>query len=301
MKYRVPIWIVSLLAMTASLTGCEGQAVCPVAEEDEEVTVYLSLGVDPEEGAGTRASAPHTPEVENLIHDIWVLQFNERGILLNTETKYFPREGEAGLFVENFEVQLIAAQNSTVCLVVNTGDPDIEWPNNFPDFQTTLLDIQASNDLSTRERMPMCGYWIGNVTGEMALSAMLCRMMTRVNLVISNGTGAPLTDVIVELSSIPTKAYVYPRTNQDALPDDAYVTGGPWSDIVEEIPAGGSVQLYYYFAPNICSDETNATKASITSGERTWSVTLGSDSPDEADRDFTLYANNYYTFTLNLK
>ena len=280
-------------------TGCEQTEMPGNANIGKEVNVRFSLGMLPAEGTDTRASAPHVPEVENLIYDIWVLQFDENGILLNTKTKYYPREGESGLFVENFKATLITAQNSTVCLVVNTNDRTISWPNNFPAFQRMLLDVQASNDLSRRDRMPMCGYWQGDVTGNgQVLSALLCRMMTRINLVVNNQTGAAL-DGTAALGNVPTKAYVYPRINQEALPDDAY-TNDSFSDSLS-ISSGDSQEFYYYIAPNICSGEGHATKVTVTSGDKTWSVTLGTSAPDEADRIYTLYANNYYTFTLNLK
>ncbi len=284
-------------------TGCEQTEVSSNVNIGKEVKVRFSLGMLPAEGTDTdtRASAPHLPEVENLIYDIWVLQFNENGILLDTDTKYYPRGGESGLYVEDFEATLIAAQNSTVCLVVNTNDPTISWPNNFPAFQRMLLDVQASNDLSQRDRMPMCGYWQGNVTGDgQVLSALLCRMMTRINLVVNNQTGAALAGGTVALENVPTMAYVYPRINQEALPDDAYTSEG-FSDNFTSIASEASQEFYYYIAPNICSGEDHATKVTVTSGDKTWSVTLGTSAPDEADRIYTLYANNYYTFTLNLK
>lgn len=283
-------------------TGCEQTEVSSNVNIGKEVKVRFSLGMLPAEGSDTRASAPHLPEVENLIYDIWVLQFNENGILLDTKTKYYPRDGKSGLYVEDFEATLIAAQNSTVCLVVNTNDPDISWPNNFPAFQRMLLDVQASNYLSLRDRMPMCGYWQGNVTGGdgQVLSALLCRMMTRINLVVNNQTGAALADGTVALENVPTRAYVYPRINQEALPDDAYTSEG-FRDSITSIASGDSQEFYYYIAPNICSGEGHATKVTVTSGDETWSVTLGTSAPDESDRIYTLYANNYYTFTLNLK
>lgn len=291
-----------LLCLLACIgTGCEQTEMPGNANIGKEVNVRFSLGMLPAEGTGTRASAPHVPEVENLIYDIWVLQFNENGILLDTKTKYYPRDGKSGLYVEDFEATLIAAQNSTVCLVVNTDDPTISWPNNFPAFQRMLLDVQASNDLSLRDRMPMCGYWQGDVTGDgQVLSALLCRMMTRINLVVNNQTGAALADGTVRLENVPTKAYVYPRINQEALPDDAY-TSESFSDSFTSIASEASQEFYYYIAPNICSGEDHATKVTVTSGGMTWSVTLGTSAPDESDRIYTLYANNYYTFTLNLK
>lgn len=281
-------------------TGCEQTEVSSNVNIGKEVKVRFSLGMLPAEGSDTRALAPHLPEVENLIYDIWVLQFNKNGILLDTGTKYYPRDGESGLYVEDFEATLIAAQNSTVCLVVNTNDRTISWPNNFPAFQRMLLDVQASNDLSLRNRMPMCGYWQGNVNGDgQVLSALLCRMMTRINLVVNNQTGDALAGGTVALDNVPTMAYVYPRINQEALPDNAY-TSEVFSDSLS-ISSGDSQEFYYYIAPNICSGEGDATKVTVTSGGKTWSVTLGTSAPDEADRIYTLYANNYYTFTLNLK
>lgn len=301
-KLHIIVWALGCLMGLSGLAGCQQDDLSPLAEEGKKVNVSLSLGTLSFEGTDTRAMAPHTPEVENLINDIWVLQFNERGILLDTETKYFPREGEAGMYVENFEVKLITASNSTVCIVANTNNPNLSWPNNLPQFQQLLIDIQASNDLSKRDRIPMCGYWMGNVNERTKLSALLSRMITRINLVINNETDAELSGLKVSLKNVPTKAYVYPRTNQGALPDDAYTTTETFSDTFSEgIPAGESQQFYYYIAPNICTDSDKATKATITSGGKTWSVTLGNDSPETSNRNYSLYANNYYTFTLNLK
>lgn len=301
-KLHIIVWALGCLMGLSGLAGCQQDDLSPFAEEGKKVNVSLSLGTLSFDGTDTRAMAPHTPEVENLINDIWVLQFNERGILLDTKTKYFPRKGEAGMYVENFEVELITASNSTVCIVANTNDPNLSWPNNLPTFQQRLIDIQASNDLSKRDRIPMCGYWMGNVSKGTKLSALLSRMITRINLVINNETGAELSDLTVSLENVPTKAYVYPRTNQGALPDDAYTTTETFSDtFFEGIPAGESQQFYYYIAPNICTDSDKATTATITSGDKTWSVTLGNDSPETSNRNYSLYANNYYTFTLNLK
>ena len=301
-KLHIIVWALGCLMGLSGLAGCQQDDLSPLAEEGKKVNVSLSLGTLSFEGTDTRAMAPHTPEVENLINDIWVLQFNERGILLDTKTKYFPREREAGMYVEDFEVELITASNSTVCIVANTNNPNLSWPNNLPQFQQLLIDIQASNDLSKRDRIPMCGYWMGNVNERTKLSALLSRMITRINLVINNETDAELSGLTVSLENVPTKSCVYPRTNQGALPDDAYTTTETFSDTFSEgIPAGESQQFYYYIAPNICTDSDKATKATITSGGKTWSVTLGNDSPETSNRNYSLYANNYYTFTLNLK
>ena len=170
----------------------------------------------------------------------------------------------------------------------------------------------------------MCGYWVGDVTDGMSLSVMLCRMMTRINLVLNNATGVGLNDLTVELINVPTEAYVFPATNQPTLPQGAYLdtpfTDKPFATEGEgetdageteeeekepDFADGGSLSLYYYMAPNICEDGTYATTVTITATdedgkERTWTTTLGTDAPGTAGRDFKLYANNFYTFTLNL-
>lgn len=304
-KLHIIVWALGCLMGLSGLAGCQQDDLSPLAEEGKKVNVSLSLGTLSFDGTDTRAMAPHTPEVENLINDIWVLQFNERGILLDTKTKYFPRKGEAGMYVEDFEVELITARNSTVCIVANTNNPNLSWPNNLPTFQQLLIDIKASNDLSKRDRIPMCGYWMGDVREGTKLSALLSRMITRINLVINNETGTELSGLTVSLENVPTEAYVYPRTNQGALPDDAYTTETFSDTFSEGIPADESQQFYYYIAPNICTGSEKATKATITSTSgdktKTWSVTLGNDSPETSNRNYSLYANNYYTFTLNLK
>ena len=319
------LYALGLLLWMGGLGCGPDEAVAPVMEEGRTARVSLSLGMEPMTGTTTRALAPHIPEVENLINDVWVVQFNSRGQRLTLPKPYDDRGGAAGLYIDNYQVDLVEATNSTVCLVVNTGDPAISWLDNLPGFQQMLLDIKASNDLSQRDRIPMCGYWVGDVTDGMSLSVMLCRMMTRINLVLNNATGVGLNDLTVALTNVPTKAYVFPATNQPTLPGSAYLdtsfTDKPFATEGEgetdageteeeekepDFADGGSLSLYYYMAPNICEDDgTTATTVTITATDenetpRTWTTTLGTDAPGTAGRDFKLYANNFYTFTLNL-
>ena len=247
--------------------------------------------------AGTRSTSPHTYEVENLIHDIWLIQFNSRGQYVNAS--YYPREGLAGQVIENESFELMSLSESTVCIVANTMNPDLSWPDNLPAFKRTLLDVGANNELAL-DRMPMCGYWIGDVTADLSLSVILSRMMTRINLVINNNTGQRLSGIRAELEHIPAKAYVYPQARQEALPADAYLDEAFTDEDTGTMADGESWLLYHYIAPNICSGAENATTLKITSGGMEWNVALGNNSPSSSQRNYTLYANNYYTFTLNL-
>ena len=299
--HRIPHTHKFLLLLLTAATVCGCTATESPAYREETVKAYLSLSSMPITADGTKATAPHTPEVENLINDIWVIQYNSRGIRIGDPVHY-KRDGEASMTVEDFEIELIEAPGSTVCLVVNTDDGTLSWPNNLPAFTEHLLNVGVTNTLTAKDRMPMCGYWIGDVASDgQVLSVLLCRMMTRINLVVNNETGAELNDISVEISKIPTIAYVYPRLYQDPLDESAYIDSTFTDVIAGSIGAGDSREFYYYIAPNICSGEENATKATITSGDLTWSVLLGTEPPGTPDRNYTLYANNYYTFTLNLK
>ena len=294
----------AILAAVIMSAACETLPESPsvsgggVVEEGIPVSVSVNLGTSPF-SMDTRASDSHTYEVENLIYDIWVIQFNNRGQRIGSE--YFPREGLAGQFIENFEVGLVTAMGYTVCLVVNTEDASLHWPDNLPDFQETMFDVKANNELD-RTRIPMCGYWKGDVSGNMQeLTVLLSRMMARINLVVNNGTGETLGDLEVELGNVPTMAYVYPMVDHEILPETAYLEGSFADVLPEGLADGASETFYHYIAPNICGSEEFATTVKITSGDREWNVTLGTNSPDTAERIYTLYANNYYTFTLNLK
>lgn len=283
------------LSMGVSSFGHDGMTD---AAADTGVADAAAFDATLQNPAGTRSTSPHTYEVENLIHDIWLIQFNSRGQYVNAS--YYPREGLAGQVIENESFGLMALSGSTVCIVANTMNPDLSWPDNLPAFKRTLLDVGANNELAL-DRMPMCGYWIGNVTEGLALSVILSRMMTRINLIINNNTGQELSGLRAELDHIPTKAYVYPQARQTALSSDAYLNQAFTDESTETIADGESWQLYHYIAPNICSGVENATTLKITSGEMEWNVALGNNSPSSSQRNYTLYANNYYTFTLNLK
>lgn len=292
---------IAAVLMTAVSVSC-GKTYVPEMAGDYDgeglpVRVNIGVGASPFAGA-TRSLQSHTYEVENLIHDIWVVQFNNRGQRIKSD--YFAREGQAGQYVENFEAELISARECTVCLVANTETPSLHWPDNLPDFRTMMFDVQANNSLD-RTRIPMCGYWQGDVTGTtVSLSVLLSRMMARINIVVNNNTGRSLDGLSVEISNIPTLAYVYPQVDHAALSADAYLQT-PFADMLQgSFANGASATFYHYIAPNICDTEAFATKVRVLADNSEWSVVLGSNSPQSEDRIYTLYANNYYTFTLNL-
>ena len=54
------------------------------------VIVPISAGISAyENDAATKGLAPYIPDVENLIHDVWVVQYSSRGVLLPRSTFHY--------------------------------------------------------------------------------------------------------------------------------------------------------------------------------------------------------------------
>ena len=152
-------------------------------------------------------------------------------------------------------------------------------------------DIDGAND-GTLEDMPMFGYWEGGISVETNnVQVSLGRMLTRINLVINNQSGS--TQNVTSMSNVSKKVYVFPDVDHAALPDSAYMT----VDIKRVVASGKTAELYFYMAPNFTAGEDNATKLNI--GSET--VILSNGAPSDSPRDFNLYHNSNYTFTINVK
>ena len=66
---------------------------------------------------------------------------------------------------------------------------------------------------------------------------------------------------------------------------------------VVSVASGESKELYFYTAPNFTADQTRATVLCIEGKEP---VILSNGAPDTANRDYNLYHNSNYTFTINV-
>lgn len=291
-----------LLCVVILLASCQQQDMPDLVAK--MVTVEMTLDTGVQVDVNTRAATPLIPDVENLIYDIWVIQYDHEGILTQNPGAKHYRTSETGLLSVIQDLTLAVGQ-STVCLLVNMGygtdTEPVEFPDNLPAFKNLLakVPVEAAAD-GTLERMPMCGYWQG-IVGEdtKQLSVTLGRMMTRINLVLNNASSTVLNGVKASLINVPQVAHVFPTINSNVLPNGVNGYTKVENDDVGNIAVGASVNRYFYIAPNLWNTQT---LLRLTAADKeTLEIPLGNDAPDVLGGSTKLYPNNIYTFTINLK
>lgn len=287
---RLHIIILAVLA----LASCEQLRVDDVTET---VEVVLSLNVDGQ----TKADSPLIPDVENLIYDVWILQYDKMGLLIDQGTSH-QRSTYSGALLTTVTTDFAEGEDNTICVLANLdrGNPSAErtWPQTLNEFKTRCNIIDLSGDITkanngTLEDMPMFGYWEGDITYKTNnVQVSLGRMLARVNLVINNNTSSART--ITSVSKVPTKVYTFPNINHQALPEDGYLEA---LEINSSVAAGATKELYFYMAPNFTEGPANATKLNIEGKDP---VILSNGAPSDNPRDYNLYHNSNYTFTINI-
>lgn len=320
---RAYIILLSFLVLLSAVSCTREE----VADVQETVSVVLDLCTSEMNYVGmTKATAPQDPIVENTIHDFWVVQYSSRGVLLPSVTKKYPSSGTYNQTNVKESITLINDPGSTVCLLANWNSDVPDWPDNLTEYRAMmgLVDIVDG-------RMPMHGVFQDNVSAStlqngMTMNVALGRMMTRINIVVNNMTGEEMTRLVVALADdgsretvVPHYARLFPTIE---LIDPVDSDGDGILDDHEEdveirsrdelssgwtLPSGESVTLYHYIAPNLYGAKlptrlfTSVTLAS--SGDLNGQMDLGNDSPSvpASSRDYRLYPNNNYTFTLNYK
>jgi len=294
MKIAMKRLYIMFLAVFA-LSACE-QAL--IDDVPETVEVVLSLSGTPL----AKADSPLIPDMENLIYDVWILQYDKMGLLINAGTSH-ERKTNSGSLTATVTATLAVADGCTICVLANLdrGVPDAvrTWPQTLTDFKTSVdvvdlsADIAAAN-VGTLEDMPMSGYWEGDINSSKDnIQVSLGRMLARINLVINNVSSSTCT--LESVSNVPFKVYAFPSVNHDPLPPDAYQ---PQLSINQSVAAGAAKELYYYVAPNFTAGEANATRLKIAGKP---DVILSNGSPTDSPRDYNLYHNSNYTFTINIK
>lgn len=319
MKIRF-LYLLITLSLLVTFDSCsKDNMVQPEVydQEGELITVPVSIGVsDYDYDVGTRALKPYIPDIENLIFDIWVVQYSSRGILL-PQSIYHYRTGETigDLSVTDLYkaesttsgIQLVeSSEDCTVCFLVNMGDNVPEWPDNLLSYQNIMMPVFDADASIALKRTPMCGFYHGPVTHGTQVTVSLGRMMTRLNLIINNKAWENISNVNVSLTNVPRYAHIFPHINPvpfNTAEDSGYRN---LTDTGLSIEYGKSVSLYYYMAPNLYADLWPTTLSvschmDQTDQNASGTMILGDDRPSiTTDRDLRLYPNNQYTFTINL-
>lgn len=288
----------------------------------ERVSVTMDVAAEAPTTLGeTRGKSPMTPDVENLIYDLWVVQFVVEGNFAQMASAEHFRSniGDAGgTTALSFGVELLAT-DSYVCVIANRnpGKATQEFsalfddPENVQQYETFsgFCEAQVTLDLAsytqkTAQCVLMSGYWRGTPTSGQKLTVPLSRMLTRINVTLNNNVTTFNTSnrnrLEVTLQNVAKKTYLFPVTSHSAWPKDVYTSLEIDTCSVKE---GESYSLYYYTGPNFCTDPVRATTLHLRSmnNKHETAVVLGTDAPGTADRDLNLYPNTTYNITLNLE
>lgn len=295
--------IIIFLALSA-MVSCEQVRL---DEDLETVEVTLTLSGAPL----AKADSPLIPDIENLIYDVWVLQYDKMGLLIDKGTSH-QRALSPGSLTATVTTTFAVGDGNTICVLANldrgNASADRAWPQTLSEFKTSCnvadlsADIDAAND-GTLTDMPMFGYWEGTISDEYNnIQVSLGRMLTRVNLVINNQSSSLKT--VTSISNVSKKVYVFPDVYHAALPEDAYAE----ISIGQDVAAGKTKELYFYMAPNFTEgpsenqsvDPNPFHKPTMLHISGKDPVILSNGSPSDSPRDYNLYHNSYYTFTLNV-
>lgn len=310
--------IIYLLLLTAAAACQEKSDIAVPDMEPVMTTVSISLGT---EDGFSKAISPLIPDVENLIHDVWVIQFSERGVLYTGADRFYRTSGEDGARFLTLEAQVMSGK-STICLLANLNKVnetkqffDIaalqeSLPDNLPEFRNTLLDmsdlIHHINTNTKPKAIPMFGYWEGTIgsgspaLGNSSLNVTLGRMVCRVNLTIANQSANTISQL--KFTNASNKAYYFPRLSSKALPEDAYCTDPAANTYGMNLNSGDAGTMYFYWAPNFCHGEENATKMTFTDDVgNTYSCYITNNPVSDESCDYNMYHNCNYSVTVTIK
>ena len=324
------IRIASVAAAAAALLCACSRELNPQAEP-EYVEVPFELSIADVPGDATRATTALFPENENWIYDYYYIQFIGDASAYTGHMRKTVTTGDLTV-TENIRLRVGANSTVIfVANIVPAGSNYVDSPgwdatdgsvqildeNGIPfladnengvltlnkfkklrfNMNNRLVRIQASDN--SMKHMPMCGYWEGNVaasgsgtTNTVPATVTMGRMVSRMNVNITNKTGSPITQV--RLLNTAAKAYYFPQVENTDLTADDYITLSQNVNIANN----NSATVYFYTAPNYCEGNGLHTKLEFTAGGKTGTVDLGSDVPND---HYNLYMNTIYTFNITVK
>lgn len=314
---------ISYISCLLILAACQEKQPLP-QENQEPVLTRISINLSTDD-AFSKANLPLYPDQENLIHDVWVIQFSERGVLYTGVDKFYRTDDQEGARFLTLEAEVMSGK-STICLLANLNKINTEsntffdtealqqsLPDNLPQFKNTFLDMNKFlhfvNTNSKLAAVPMFGYWEGTIgsgtpeLGSGSLNVTMGRMLCRINLSIYNKTSQTLTKL--RFSNAASKTYYFPQINSEALPAEAYcsIEGALSHNLT--LNAGHNATIYFYWSPNFCYGEENATKVTFYSGDNrdqeVCSCVVTTSLLTDENPDYNLYHNCNYSITVTIE
>lgn len=313
MKRRL-IVIYGLFAAAGLLLGtvsCSKVDENPLMPDPQSTTVMLNLVPETTadmEAPETMATTPLLPDEENLIRDIWVIQYDAQGVSRTLYTKHYRQTAVPVRELQSFPIELAVLPGCTICFVANLNHGQTglasPWENTLVGFMGQYNEIAYRSGTGVEgipdaQNLYMFGYYKGDITSSTSsLNVMLGRMLSRINLVVENATGVSLTDVEVTIGNAVRRAYYFVRTEKPVLSSADYIS---FTDTPGTLAAGQTAYLFYYIAPNLSpapGEETTVTIHAKKNGVpvSTTPVAIGSTVDNH-----TIDRNCNYTISLSLK
>lgn len=316
--------LITYILVLVAFASCQEKVEHPSADEAPQLTtVNICLNAETLSGdPDMKANTPLIPDIENLIHDVWVIQFSERGVLYTGVDKFYRTNGEDGARFVTLQAQVMSGK-STICLLANLNKVNTptktyfdvaalqaSLPDNLPQFKNTLLDMsELLHYINTNTKpaaIPMFGYWEGTIGGgnpqaaDQNLDITLGRMFCRVNLSMENNTNSKM--VKLKFTDAAAKTYYFPQISGPQLPDHAYCTKEAANTFELGLQPGSNATIYFYWAANFCYGPEKATKITLTSEDGTEYECMITNSPlSDEEPDYNLYYNCNYTVTVTLE
>lgn len=312
---RKTIIIYRLLAVALLLLGtisCSKESENGLVQEESQSTTVL-LNFIPEKSAAenmptTKATSSLLPDVENLIRDIWVIQYDAQGVIRARYTKHYRETAVPARELQSFPVELAVLPNCTICFVVNLNPGQTglasPWANTLIGFKNQYKEVTYRSGtgiegLPDAQGLYMFGCYEGDITESTpSLDVTLGRMLSSINLVVENTTGVALNDVKITVDNAVRRAYYYVRTENPVLSDADYIS---FTDTPGMLDAGQTAYLFYYVAPNLVPAAGKETTVTVQAKKNGVSVSTGAVALGNTADDHTINRNGNYTITLSLK
>lgn len=238
----------ALLLLALLSAGCEKDTgieepgpANPFPGETVTTTLRLSQSLAPEIVVRSVTGAD-----ENIIKDLWVIQFDPADNALLHPVQYIDGLTAAG---GTYEVRCqLSAVHSRICLIANTHDATLySAVTSGTDVQTVTTAVTAEGDLASADGIPMAGVWTGTPGESVAVS--LTRAVAKLNFSLSASLPAGDTYTLqsVAVRQVPTILHPYR--------DPATLTAGTY-------PALTAASTFSY-APEILNGQLDATERTL--------------------------------------
>lgn len=244
----------------------------------------------------SRASDPMTPEMENSLKTLAILQFDSEGNLrreLGTADKPFKyinlvnETTPNGVLTYNITLasdEFYHGVNCAICIMANVPEEEVmkvvftdqenKVNTNLKTFRTEKITIPYVTDPDANDsyglqighvkRIYMFGEYTGNVTPSTRLNIGLGRMISRLEFEIKSDVNVNVKEgygLYLGIKNLEKEVYFY---HGETSPNNLFTEANPFNILTEGVSGetvdlSKGVKIFFYVAPRIANNPENAT------------------------------------------